>query len=68
MRFGGKNGLPLEQLVPSENMTDAQLDSIEVEQYEKDIAKVFAISNHIGIDNGDFETVASVIPKKQARQ
>lgn len=58
-----KNGLPLEQLVPSENMTDAQLDSIEVEQYEKDIAKVFAISNHIGIDNGDFEKVASVIQK-----
>jgi len=58
-----KNGLPLEQLVPSENMTDAEMDAIKVEQYEKDIAKVFAISNHIGIDNGDFETVASVIQK-----
>lgn len=58
-----KNGLPLEQLVPSENMTDEQMDNIQVEQYEKDIAKVFAISNHIGIDNGDFETVASVIQK-----
>ena len=56
-----KNGLPLEQLVPSENMTDAEMDAIEVEQYEKDIAEVFKISNHIGIDNGDFETVASVI-------
>ena len=58
-----KNGLPLEQLVPSENMSDAEMDAIKVEQYEKDIAKVFAISNHIGIDNRDFETVASVIQK-----
>ena len=58
-----KNGLPLEQLVPSEKMSDAEMDSIKVEQYEKEIAKVFKISNHIGIDNGDFETVASVIQK-----
>jgi hypothetical protein len=58
-----KNGLPLEQLVPSENMTDAEMDAIKVEQYEKEIAEVFKISNHIGIDNGDFETVASVIQK-----
>lgn len=56
-----KHGLPLEQLVPSEKMTDAQMDAIKVEQYEKDIAKVFAIGGHIGIPNGDFETVASVI-------
>ncbi len=56
-----KNGIPLESLVPSEEMTDTQMDAIEVEQYEKDIAKIFAISNHIGIDNGDFEKIASVI-------
>jgi len=56
-----KNGLPLEQLVPSEKLSDSELDSIEVEQYEKDIAKVFVISGHLGLDNGDFETVASVI-------
>lgn len=55
------NGLPLEQLVPSEKMTDAQMDAIVVEPYEKDVAKVFAIGGHIGIDNGDFEAVASVI-------
>ena len=58
-----KNGLPLEQLVPSEKMSDAEMDAIKIEQYEKDIAEVFKISNHIGIDNGDFEKVASVIQK-----
>ena len=58
-----KSGLPLEQLVPSEKMSDAEMDAIKVEQYEKDIAKVFAISNHIGIDSGDFEIIASVVQK-----
>jgi len=55
------SGIPLEVLVESDNMNDAQMDDIQIEQYEKDIAKVFAISGHVGIDNGDFETVASVI-------
>jgi hypothetical protein len=57
-----ENGLPLEQLVKSnEAKTDAEVDIIEVEQYEKDIAKVFAIKGSVGLDNGDFETVASTI-------
>lgn len=56
-----ENGLTLEQLVPSEKMTDAEMDAIQIEQYEKDVAKVFAIGGHIGIENGEFETVASVI-------
>lgn len=57
-----KNGLPLEQLVPSEKMTDAEIDAIVVEPYKKEIAKVFAGSNHIGIDGGgEFEKTASVI-------
>lgn len=56
-----KNGLPLEQLVPSEKMSDAEIDAIKIEQYKKDIAEVFKINNHVGIPNGDFETVASTI-------
>lgn len=55
------NGIPLEQLSPSEKTTDEQLDTMVVEQYKKDIAGVFKIGGHLGIDNGDFETVASVI-------
>jgi len=55
------NGIPLEQLSPSEKTTDEQLDAMVVDQYKKDIASVFKIGGHLGIDNGDFETVASVI-------
>lgn len=56
-----KNGLPLEQLLPSDKMGDAQLDALTIEQYEKDIAKVFTVSGHIGVNSGDFETVASIV-------
>lgn len=55
------NGITLESLVSSSQMNDAQMDAAIVEQYEKDIAKVFQIGGHIGITEGDFETVASVI-------
>lgn len=54
-------GIITEQLVRSENMNDAQMDEELIEDYQKNIAKEFRISGHIGIDSGDFETVASVI-------
>jgi len=56
-----RDGLTLEALVPSYKMNDSQMDAAAVEQYEKDIAKIFSIGGHVGIGNGDFETVASTI-------
>lgn len=56
-----KRGITLEQLVPSEKMNDIEMDNEKVEKYEKDIADIFRLSNHIGLTNGDFDTVASVI-------
>lgn len=56
-----RDGITLEALVPSYKMNDAQMDAYPVEQYEKDIAKVFAISNHIGAPLKDIDTVASII-------
>jgi len=56
-----KNGITLEQLVPSENMNDQEMDSKVIEAYKREVGRVFKISGHVGIDNGAFETVASVI-------
>lgn len=56
-----KEGLCLESLVPSTSMSDAQMDNEKVEQYEKDVAKVFKIDGHLGLANGDIESVASII-------
>lgn len=54
-------GVGLEQFTPSELMSDAQMDATKIEPYMIEVAKVFALSNHIGGVNGDFEAVASII-------
>lgn len=58
-------GISLEALVPSQEMSDAQMDALKIEQYERDIGKFFSISGHVGIPVADFETVASVIQATQ---
>lgn len=54
-------GITLEALVPSQKMSDAQMDAAKIEEYEKRIGEVFKIDGHVGIANGDFEAIASTI-------
>lgn len=56
-----RDGVTLEELVPSQNMTDAQMDSIDIPQYKKDVGAIFKIPNYVTLPVGDIETVASVI-------
>lgn len=54
-------GISLEGMVPSQKMSDAQMDAQEIKPEADQVAEVFKIGNHVGINSGDFETVASVI-------
>lgn len=56
-----RKGVTLEELVPSQNMNDAQMDGIEIPQYKQDVGAVFKIQNYVTIPEGDMETVASII-------
>lgn len=56
-----RKGVTLEDLVPSQNMSDSQMDSIDIPQYKKDVGTVFKISNYVEVPPGDIETVASII-------
>lgn len=57
-----KHGTTLEELVPSERMTDQQMDTAPVAAHHEKIGEVFKISGHIGIPNPrDIDAVASVI-------
>lgn len=56
-------GIPLEALVPSQMMTDQAMDAQIILPEEKEIAKYFAPSNHIGVNSGDIEAVASIIQR-----
>ncbi len=55
-------GVTLEELVPSQKMSDAQMDAVVIPEYKKKVGEVFKISkNWITLPVKDIETVASVI-------
>ena len=56
-----QEGVTLEVLTPSQNMTDQQMDATQIEQYKKEVGEVFKIGNYIMLPVGDIETVASVL-------
>lgn len=58
-----RQGITLEELVPSQNMTDQQMDGTVIAQYKDDVGKIFAIKNYVQLPIQDIDTVASVIQK-----
>lgn len=54
-------GVTLEELVPSQNMTDAQMDAIKIPKYKEDIGKIFKFGKPIVLPSGSIEEIASVI-------
>lgn len=55
-------GVTLEELVPSQKMSDAQMDAVVIPEYKKKVGEVFKISkNWITLPIKDIESVASVI-------
>ena len=56
-----RKGVTLEELVPSQNMTDPQMDGTEIPQYKQDVGSVFKIGNYVSLPTKDIDTIASVI-------
>lgn len=56
-----RKGATLEELVPSQNLTDAQMDGAEIPQYKQDVGEVFRIGNYVSLPTKDIDTIASVI-------
>lgn len=54
-------GISLEGMVPSQKMSDSEMDTQIIKPEADQVAEVFKIGNHVGLNAGDFETVASVI-------
>lgn len=55
-------GVTLEELVPSQKMSDGQMDAVVIPEYKKKVGEIFKISkNWITLPIKDIETVASVI-------
>ncbi|MCR4260817.1 MAG: hypothetical protein NUV96_00515 [Candidatus Colwellbacteria bacterium] len=56
-----REGVTLEALVPSQAMTDTQMDGIKIEPYKDEVGKIFKIGNYVVLPTADIETVASTI-------
>lgn len=54
-------GVTLEQLVPSQDMTDLEMDSTHIDQYKEDVGTVFKIPNFVQSPIQDIEAIASTI-------
>ena len=56
-----RKSVTLEELAPSQNMTDAQMDAAQIAEYKKKVGEIFKLGNFIILPVRDIETVASVI-------
>jgi hypothetical protein len=56
-----QKGVTLEELVPSQNLNDQQMDGTDIPQYKQDVGSVFKIGNYISLPIKDIDTIASVI-------
>ncbi len=56
-----REGVTLEELAPSQNLNDAQMDAVKIEQYKQDVGKIFKINNYVVITSPTIDTIASVI-------
>jgi len=54
-------GVTVNALMPSDNLSEAQMNDANIEQYHLDVAEDFKMPNHVRIDPPDFETIASII-------
>jgi len=54
-------GVTLEALVPSQKMTDRQMDSIVIAEYKKKVGEIFKVENYVTVGIQDIDTIASII-------
>jgi len=62
--FGiAEKGVTLEELVPSQVMSDAQMDGVQIPEYKQKVGEIFKIGKPIVLPTNDIDTVASVIQR-----
>lgn len=59
----GQKGTTLNSFAPSDNMTDAQMDSVNVIPFMEKIGETFKLGQYIVVSPTDIDTVASIIQK-----
>lgn len=58
-----KQGVTLESLVPSQEMTDAQMDGTVIEEYKEKVGQIFKADAYVQLATKDIDAIASTIQK-----
>ena len=58
-----QKGTTLEQFAPSENMSDSQMDAVNVIPFMEKIEETFKLGAYVTVSPADIDTVASIIQK-----
>lgn len=56
-----RDGVTLEALVPSESMTDKEMDALGIPKEAQEVGKVFKLGNFVILPTKDIDTIASII-------
>lgn len=56
-----QKGVTLEDLVPSQDMNDSEMDGIKIPLYKQQVGEIFKIGNYVQLPIKDIETLASTI-------
>lgn len=56
-----EQGVTLNALMPSDNLSEVEMNNVEIESYHDVVAEGFKLPYHIELPAGDVETIASVI-------
>lgn len=56
-----QQGVTLEELAKSQNMTDEQMTNMAIPDYKVKVGEIFKIGNYVMLPTGDIDTIASVI-------
>ena len=58
-----QSGVTLEELTPSQEMNDEEMDSIDIPEYKQKVGELFKIKNYLQFNAGDIDKVASIIQR-----
>lgn len=58
-----RDSITLEELVPSQRMTDEQMDGVEIPDYKDRVGEIFKFGNYVTVAPRDIDTIASIIQR-----
>lgn len=63
LNYAAEKGVTLNALMPSDDLSELEMNGAKIQQYHRDVAALFNVPNYVQLPVGDLETVVSTIQK-----